>query len=206
MPPGIRIKRRNPNEPMNARLCPQMAVGVGPLNGKGCTFYATAFTRQVFGHLYAIATAFRPAQIEPEEHIGPVLGLKTTGPRMETDDGTLRIVFSTQHALQLCPTHGRLKLGHRPRDFFNRFGVSSFGQFQKNQRVRYGLRLLFPLRHRVEQACSLLEDGLCLFLILPESVGQRLFFQCGGPGFLVRDVKDASQDSQCVRSTHVIFL
>ena len=191
---------------MNAGLCPQIAVGVGPLNGKGGTFYPTAFTGQMFGYLYAIAAAFRPAQIQAKEHIGPILGLKTTRTGMETDDGALRIVFSAQHPLQLCPTHRRLKLGHRPLDFFNRLGVSGFGQFQKDQRVSYGLGLLFPLSHRVEQACSLLEDGLCLFLILPESVGQRVFFQGRGPGFLIRDVKDASRDSQCVRSTHLIFL
>ena len=135
---------------MNARLCLQIAVGVGPLDGEGCTFDATAFTGQVFGHLHSIAAAFRPAQIQAEEHIGPVLGLKTTGPRVEADDCTLRVVFSAQHALQFGPAHRCLKLGHCPLDFLNRLGVAGFGQFQKDQRVRGGLRLLFPLRHRVE--------------------------------------------------------
>ena len=46
-----------------------------------------------------------PAQIHPEHHLRPVLGLGTAGPGMNADDGVIKIILSAQHLLELKLRH-----------------------------------------------------------------------------------------------------
>jgi len=47
----------------------------------------------------------RPAQVHPQEHLGPVLGLGAAGTRVDVEEGVARVHLAGEHPLELQLVH-----------------------------------------------------------------------------------------------------
>ena len=101
MPTRIGIVGRDADQAMDARFSFQIAVCVVSIYFEGGAFDAGAFAGLQVGEVGFEVAALCPSQVQPKQHLGPVLGLHAAGPRMNRDDRTEAIVFPAEHHLQL---------------------------------------------------------------------------------------------------------
>ena len=93
LPAGVGIKGRHPDQPVDAVLALQKAVGVLALDGDGRGFDARLVAVLIVQDLIGEVVALRPAGVHPVEHLGPVLGLGAAGAGMEGQDGVVAVVL-----------------------------------------------------------------------------------------------------------------
>ena len=93
LPAGVGIKGRHPDQPVDAVLTLQKAVGVIPLDGNGRGLDARLVAVLIVQDLIGEVVALRPAGVHPVEHLGPVLGLGAAGAGMEGQDGAVAVVL-----------------------------------------------------------------------------------------------------------------
>ncbi len=79
MPPGVRIERRDADQAVDARLCLEVAVGVGAVHLDGHAL-DPAFGLQDVDDVDGVAAAFGPARVHAQEHGDPVVGLRPARP------------------------------------------------------------------------------------------------------------------------------
>ena len=194
MAPGVAVKRRDADEPMNPRFGAKIAVGIGAFNGEGGVFQAAAFCRQILGNLGAKAAPLRPAQVQAQQHIGPVLGFESTGAGAQADDRVVAVVLTAEQLVHLGRADGLTNLDQCGFDLVGRLGIAGLGHFKENQGVGQRLLLRFPVADRIAQRGALFEDSLGCVLVVPEFVRADQFFERGDAGLFGGDVKDASRD------------
>ena len=85
---------------MGALFVAQVAVGVAALHFDRGALDPRLLTFGEFVHGHLHAAVFRPAGVHAQQHLGPVLGVGTTGPRIDAEHGTLFVVFAAEQALQ----------------------------------------------------------------------------------------------------------
>ena len=80
----------------------QQAVGVVADDDQRRALDARFVARLEVDDLALEAAALGPAQVHPQQHLGPVLRLGAAGARMDRDDGVLAIVLAAEHLLGLA--------------------------------------------------------------------------------------------------------
>ena len=83
----------------------EQAVGVLAGDGQRRALEPGFFARLVVDHLALEAAALGPAQVHPQQHLGPVLRLGAAGAGMDGDDRVLAIVLAAEHLLDLAGLH-----------------------------------------------------------------------------------------------------
>ena len=193
MAPGIAVKGRNADEAVNPRFGAQIAIRIRALYGEGGVLQPTSFCRQVLNKVGGKAAPLCPAQVEAEQHIGPVLGFESSGTGMQTYDGIVAVVLTAEEVAHFGRADGLLKLGQRAFDLTGRLGVARLGHVKEDHGIGEGLLVLFPGVNRLTQRGAFFEDGLGSVLIVPEVIGGGEFFEPGGTGLFDGNVKDASR-------------
>jgi hypothetical protein len=84
MPPGIGVKRGDPDQPVDPGLAFQVTIRIITLNFRGSRFDAPLGLQPVH-FLHGESLPFRPAEVHPVEHLGPVTGFGSPGPGMDCE-------------------------------------------------------------------------------------------------------------------------
>ena len=132
---------------------------------------------------------FRPPQIHPQQHLGPVLRFRPAGARVYRHDRIARVVLAPEHLLNLARVDLRLQLIE-----------------PGSQIIRHTLALVGPLDEHVEvlgpstqgfgkvvvflQTAAALENLLCRGLIAPEGRSGSLLLEARDLGLYTCSVKD----------------
>ena len=140
-----------------------------------------------------VAVRFRPADIHPQQHLGPVLRLGAAGPGMHFEIAVIGVGLAGEQALELAPRRFRAQL------FERRFGVRDDG------RLALGLPHLDQLEgvgnlpldpaitvDRLVQLGALAQQLLCRRGIIPQPRILGLSIQLGEAAVCSLPVKDAS--------------
>ena len=80
------VERRDPDEPMHALLCLQVAVGVEACDLQRDTLHAGFVAGQIVEHLDFVAPLLRPAAVHAQQHLRPVLRLGAARTWMQLKD------------------------------------------------------------------------------------------------------------------------
>lgn len=125
-----------------------------------------------------------PAHVHAQEHFGPVLRFSAAGARLDGDDGVEAIVIAREKRL-------RFEVGDVS------IGRSDFLRYVFKERRALGIVFLFLSKMEIGfdvadlaaegvfgmdavfDCFPLLQDGLGLFLVLPEIRVADFFFECG---------------------------
>ncbi|MGD0248125.1 MAG: hypothetical protein ABSB75_03645 [Candidatus Limnocylindrales bacterium] len=84
------------DEPVNAPLSLQEAVCGAPVHGHGDALDARFLAFCLVEDLGREAVAFGPAQVHPQEHLGPVGGLGPAGPGADGQQGISSVVLAAE--------------------------------------------------------------------------------------------------------------
>ena len=98
-----RVERRLPHEPVDAALGLEEAVGVLALDGDRRGLEPRLLPRARLDELGLEAAVGRPAQVHPEQHLGPVLRVGAARPGGDRDDRVARVVLAVEERLLLQP-------------------------------------------------------------------------------------------------------
>ena len=93
-----RIEGRDAHEPVHARLCLQVSVGVLAADLEGDALEPGLLAWLVVHYLQFIAPGLGPALVHAKEHARPVHGLRPPGPGVYGDDGITGVVLAAEHA------------------------------------------------------------------------------------------------------------
>ena len=104
---GVGVKGRHPDQPVDAVLPLQEAVGILTLNEDIRGFQARFVALLIVQNLIGEAVALRPAGVHPVEHLGPVLGLGAAGAGVELQNGigVVLIIVAGEQGLQAAGLH-----------------------------------------------------------------------------------------------------
>src|SRR5881296_351139 len=126
---GLRVVRRDPDQPVYSDLRLEQAVGVlaanldlGPLDPR-------LLARFQVEHRNDEPVPLRPARVHPHQHLRPVLRLRASRPGMDREQRIAQVVGALEHVLEL----ERLELGGD--------GVGLLLQLPLHREVYVGLRL-----------------------------------------------------------------
>ena len=111
LPAGVGIKGRHPDQPVDAVLTLQKAVGVIPLDGDGRGFDARLVAVLIVQDLVDKAVALGPAGVHPVEHLGPVLGLGAAGAGVDGQDGVGVVILPGEQGGEAGLLNVGLQLG-----------------------------------------------------------------------------------------------
>ncbi len=100
MAPFVGIKRRNPNQPMDATLCFAEPIGIVALDHQTDTLHPRRFPRQDFGDLRLISPLLAPPLIHAQQHIRPVTGFRASRPGIDAQNTALGVMGSGQQRPQ----------------------------------------------------------------------------------------------------------
>ena len=197
MTPGGLVERRDPHETVDAGLGRQQAVRVFAGDRQRRALEAGFVARLIVDQLAPEPTAFRPAQIHPQQHLGPVLRLGPAGARMDGDDRVLPVVRAAEHLLDLARLHLLIERFERLTEFrIHRF--ARLGPFDEDGEI---VALLAERRDQIAvlfQAFTALLHFLGFSRVFPEVGGGGARLQAGQ--FLLRagGFKDSSADRRRV--------
>ena len=100
MPPAGGVKGGDPDQPVDAVLALQKAVGVLALDHNGGALDAGLVPVQIVHHPDLVAVPVGPHVVHPVEHGGPVLGLGAAGPGVEGQNGVVGIILPGEQGPQ----------------------------------------------------------------------------------------------------------
>ena len=92
--PLLRVERADPHEPMDAALGAQPAVGAPAVDLDGHALEAGLLALLLVDDLGREAMALRPAQVHPQEHLGPVGRLGAAGAGADGQDRGALVVLA----------------------------------------------------------------------------------------------------------------
>src|SRR5439155_7632695 len=90
--PLLEIEWRDADEAMRAALGLEIAVCVWTFDGKGRASKTGLIARGGFQELRLEAPSLRPAQVHPDEHLGPIGRVGASDPRRYREDGAALVV------------------------------------------------------------------------------------------------------------------
>ena len=96
--PRLRVERRDPHQPVDAALGGEQAVGVLAVDDEGRRLEPRLLALGRLGHLDPEAAPLGPAQVHPQQHLGPVLRVGAAGARAHRDDGVAGVVLAVEEA------------------------------------------------------------------------------------------------------------
>ena len=146
------------------------------------------------------AVARGPAEIHPEEHLGPVRGLGAARTGADRQDRAVAVVVAGEQQQRPLPREVLLQR----RDVTVQLGlelrVRGIGE-QRRQLLDRGRACLEPAPgfDLVAETLGLLQDGLCRALVVPEAGFLRPGVELGDPRLGGPEVKDAPRSTGSAR-------
>jgi hypothetical protein len=143
---------------------------------------------------------FRPAQIHPQDHLGPVLRFRSAGTGLDFEIRITRIHLTREHPSELEACNPALEGGDIAFDFGNRFGIFLLhGESEEFARVGEAARYLVEADDNLLEPCTLLAERLRALGFVPD-VGLLEFALDFGQAFrFTIVVKDTSSTHRHVR-------
>ena len=192
MPSLLRVERADPNQPVDAALGAEVAVGGPAVDGDGDALDARFLALGLVEDLGGEAMALGPAEVHPEQHLRPIGGLRTAGTGADRHEGVAVVVFAAEQ--QVSPSHGILGLevarlaGNVVEDAL----VGLFlGEVEELERGLCPRLEVAPEGQLLSQTLGLAQDSLGGALIVPESGHTYLGVETREAALLGGEVKDA---------------
>ena len=191
VPPMRGVERRDAHQAVHALLRLQKAVGVVALHHHRGALDPRLLVGRGLQHRGLQSLALRVAQIHPEQHLRPVLGVQPSGPGVHRQDSVGRIVVLVQQDQELVALQRPAQLLRAPLELPLELGVVALPQhlLQDLQVIQLG-RDLLPLRETPVDRRELLQDVL-VPLAGPEVRGR------GRPLQLIRPFSQRRQVKGC---------
>ena len=141
LPPGVRVERTDPHQPVHPGLGLQPAIGVGAGDLQRRRFDAGLFALALFQQLHFVAVLLRPPHIHPHQHFRPILGFRAARAGVQFDVAIVGVGLTGQQAFDLAPLrflgqsaqtrgglrrHGGIAIGLGEFDQFQRIGDVGF--------------------------------------------------------------------------------
>ena len=101
--PRVGVEGADAHEPVDARLGREVAEGVLPLNDDRGALDPRLFAGLQVGDVALVAPSVAPAQVHPQQHLGPVLAVRAAGAGVDREDGVGAVVLAAEHLLELGP-------------------------------------------------------------------------------------------------------
>jgi hypothetical protein len=162
--PRILIERRDAHQTMHSGLGGEKAVRVFAFDFECHALDTGLFSRLVVDNLSLETTPFSPLQIHAQKHLGPVLGFRASGARMNRTNGVARIVLAAQQHLGFSFAQLGFEATKQTAQFIQRCFVF-FSKFKEHAGVgNLSLELLLAFDDAFQTA-PLLEELLRRFLI-----------------------------------------
>ena len=185
---------------MDAPLGAQPAVGATPVDGDGDALEAGLLAFLLVEDLGREAVALGPAQVHPQEHLGPVGRLGPAGAGADRQQRRPVVVRTGEE--QRGPLAQVVDLERRgvAVELGLELGVGRLGeQLERREEIVGPGQELVPGRQLAAQAVGLAQDLLRGAAVIPEAgfLGQRLEF--GDAGGLGLEVKDAPRSTGSVQ-------
>ncbi len=198
--PVLGVERADPHEPVDAALGAKPAIRPPAVDRDGHALEPGLLAFLLVEDLGREAMSFRPAQVHPQEHLGPVGRLRPAGPRTDRQERRPVVVGAReQQRGPLAPVVGlegrcvALQLGFE-------LGVGRLSEeLERGQQVVGAGSQLVPGVQLATQAFGLAHDLLRGAAVIPEPgfLGQRL--DLGDAGGLRLEVKDAPRSTGSVQ-------
>ena len=198
--PVLRIERADPDESVDAALGAQPAIGAPAVDGDGHALEARLLAFLLVEDLGREAVALRPAEVHPQEHLGPVGRLRATRAGADREQGRPLVVFAREE--QRRPFAQEVLLERREIALELGFEIGVGGlveQLDRGQQVVGPDQEGAPGGDFVAKAVGLAQDLLGGPPVIPEPgfLGQRL--DGGDPRLFCLEVKDAPRSTGSVR-------
>ena len=101
VPAGLGVVGRDPDQPVDALLRLQVAVGVLALDLDGDRLDPRLFARQEVEDRDLKPVPLGPPDVHPHQHLGPVLRLGAAGARMDREQRVPAVLGTLEHGLEL---------------------------------------------------------------------------------------------------------
>ena len=131
-----RVERREPDQPVDAALGGQVAVGVPSRDGDRRPLDAGLVAHQPVDHVSFEPAGLGPTQVHTEQHLGPILGVGTPGAGVNGQDGAATVVGAGEEETELQPPHFLLQCRRLGNQFVDQALIS---QCSELERVLYAL-------------------------------------------------------------------
>src|SRR6185369_13374521 len=179
---GIAVEGRYSYKTVNSSLGLEIAVGVFTGDGEGAALHAGLIAGLIFGNLGSPPLAFAVAEIHPQEHLGPVLGLGPAGAGIYGKVAGAAIVRSGEHPLEFGGNHLFFKLFIQFVSFLkSRLVLDLAAELDKHADI-FSLTLqAVPARQYLFDHGSFAKDDLRPLIIIPET-------GCGDAGLYLLDI------------------
>ena len=194
--PVLRVERADPDEPVDAPLGAQPAVGPARLD---CDGHALQPGRLALGLVHDLGmepVTLGPAEVHPEEHLGPVGCLGPTGPRADHEQGAPLVVLPAEQECRPLALEVELDGRRVPVEIglHLRIGriLEELGEL--TQRGGPGFELA-PRLDLGAQPVGLAQDLLGGVAVVPETRDEGQLVELGEPCFLDVEVKDAPRST-----------
>ena len=198
--PVLRVERADPHEPMDAALGAQPAVRAPAVDRDGHALEAGLLAFLLVEDLGREAVPLRPAEVHPQEHLGPVGRLGAAGAGADREEGGALVVLTREEQRRPLAREVGLERGGIAFELGLELGVRRLVQeLDRGQQVVGAHQEVAPRRHLAAEAVGLAQDLLRGAAVIPEPgfLGQRL--DLGDSGFLRLEVKDAPRSTGSVR-------
>jgi len=142
----------------------------------------------------------RPAEVHPEEHLGPVRGLRSAGAGTDREDRAALVVLPGEEESGALPVEVLLELGRGPVQLRGQLRIAGFlDQLERRKKIVDARLEAAPQIDLGAQAIGLAKDLLGPPLVVPEPglAGQRL--ELGDALFFRLEVKDAPRSTGSAR-------
>ena len=195
-----RIERRLANQAMHAGLRAQPAVGVLTHDMDRRTLDAGNLAGRRLHEFCFEAVRLGPPQVHAQDHLGPVLGLGTTGARLDVYIGIVGVQLSREHASKLEAGHPGFEARQVADDFTDRVVVFFFnGEFEQFGRVAQAAGKFVKGYDDLLQLRALLPQGLRALRFVPDIGLLELPLDLGQALGLALVVKDTPSTHWSVR-------
>ena len=194
MPPGIRIKRRNPHQPVDAGFRLRPAIGIVTRKADGGGFDPRLVAGLFVDDFGLEAATLAPADIHAVEHERPVLAFRATRAGMDFDEAIILVGLAGEQRLEFHFADFVDDGFKRRLRFSAHCGIAlSLGHFVKFQRILEAVGDAAEIGNELFHPRALAQNLLRSLLIVPQIRVLRLGVELGGLFYEVVIVKGTSR-------------
>ena len=185
---------------MVAALAFEIAVSIIAADGDGGVADPGFFRVGAFQKLHLKALDFRPAEIHPQKHLGPVGGIGAALARLHFEIGVARVFGLRHDRLEFDRIHLGAELFERGRQFL--FARLIFlGELQQHGQILRRLREFLQRFDGGIDPAEFAHHALGFFLVVPEIGRGHQLVDFLNAGFFGSEVKDCPANEQSAEST-----